>query len=122
MEEKLRRFYNIDEVKKKEEIIKLTANQIIKDFGVFGMEVNFSGIVRYAYDELYKQLEVFIDELMNRNPEKLQSLLYHIDLNEKDLRALLYSDELSATAVTEKVLDREFFKVLTRIYFKEQGI
>ncbi len=122
MEEKLRRFYNIDEVKKKEEIIKLTASQIIKDFGVFGMEVNFSGITRYAYDELYKQLEVFIDELMNRNPEKLQSLLYHIDLKEKDLRTLMYSNELSAAAVTEKVLDREFFKVLTRIYFKEQGI
>ncbi len=122
MEEKLRRFYNIDEVKKKEEIIKLTANQIIKDFAVFGMEVNFSGITSYAYDELSKQLEVFIDELMNRNPEKLQSLLYHIDLKEKDLRILLYSNELSAAAVTEKVLDREFFKVLTRIYFKEQGI
>jgi len=113
--------HELENYRRKEEIIKLTAEQIIKDFNQFGLEVSFSGIAAYAYEELYKQLLIHIIDLLNYNTQKLYSLLYQIDLSENKIRNI-YQDnpdrELSEI-VTELILDRELKKVVTRIYFKE---
>jgi len=51
------------------------------------------------------------------------SLLYQIDLNEKDLSKTDpdYKFETIAEVVTHKILERELKKVLIRTYFKEKG-
>ena len=40
----------------REEIVKETAEQIMKDFGMFGVEITFSGNTSDAYNELHQQL------------------------------------------------------------------
>ena len=111
----------LENYKKKEEIIRLTAAQIIKDFNQFGLEVCFSGIPAYAYEELYKQLLLHIVDLLNFNTQKLYSLLYQIDLSEHKIRNIYQEnpDRELSEIVTELILDRELKKVVTRIYFKE---
>ena len=58
--------HELETYKKKEEIIKLTAEQIIKDFSQFGLDVSFSGVVQYAYNELFEQLLEHIILLLNK--------------------------------------------------------
>ena len=43
----------LDRSKKEEKFVLLTAEQVRKDFAMFGMEVQFSGNVNFAYNELF---------------------------------------------------------------------
>jgi len=113
----------LERSKKEEKFVLLTAEQVRKDFAMFGMEVNFSGDVNFAYNELFDQLRVYIEDLMSADSEKLMSLLYQIDLSEKDLSKNdpNYQFETIPEIVTHKILERELKKVLIRTYFKEKG-
>ena len=114
----------LERSKKEEKFVLLTAEQVRKDFAMFGMDVQFSGNVSFAYDELFEQLKVYIDKLLHDDYEKLMSLLYQIDLSEKELAR---NDpnvqfETIPEIVTHKILERELKKVLLRTYFKEKGL
>lgn len=111
---------DIEKYKQEEEIIRLTAEQVIKDFGLFGIEISFSGISHYAYDELFDQLETVILELLQTDYRKLVSLLYHIDLNEAAINEAVIDQSIVAKAeiYAEKILEREFKKILIRKFYK----
>ena len=114
---------DIERSKQEEKFVLLTAEQVRKDFAMFGMEVIFSGDVHFAYDELFNQLLVHIDKLLLDNYEKLMSLLYQIDLSEKELVKSdpNYQFGTIGEIITHKILERELKKVLIRTYFKEKG-
>ena len=109
----------IEKSRQNERIVQDTALQIIKDFRSFGIEIDFPEDLVYAYDNLYKQLVLHIENLLRKEPERLASLLYQIDLDEKKLKSpeveLFYEHEW----ISKLILEREFLKVLTRHYFKE---
>ena len=113
----------LERSKKEEKFVLLTAEQVRKDFAMFGMEVNFSGDVNFAYEELFEQLKIYIENLLSTDSEKLMSLLYQIDLSEKDLSKndTNFQFETVYEIVTHKILERELKKVLIRSYFKEKG-
>ena len=113
----------IERSKQEEKFVLLTAEQVRKDFAMFGMEIKFSGNVNFAYEELFSQLNIYISELLNDNYEKLMSLLYQIDLSEKELtkKDPDYQFETVSEILTHKILERELKKVLIRTYFKEKG-
>jgi hypothetical protein len=106
-----------------ESIIDQAAKQVIKDFALFGIQIEFPEDLKFAYQELYPQLESQIQLLLDSNSTKLLSLLYQIDIPEKtiQIKASTQPDRLLADVVTELILERELKKVLTRLYFKEQG-
>ena len=108
----------IERSKFNEEIIRDTASQVIKDFATFGLYINFPEDIHYAYDDLFDQLVLHIEELMKVNPEKLSSLLYQIDIDEKKMHYSKPEAFHEHEWVTEMILEREFMKVLTRHYFK----
>jgi hypothetical protein len=101
-----------------EQIVKETALQVIKDFAMFGMEIRFPENIYLAYDELYEQLTAQIEELMKRDPEKLSSLLYQIDLDEQKVKNPEIEVFHEHEWMSQLILEREFLKVLTRHYFK----
>lgn len=113
----------LDRSKREEKFVLLTAQQVKKDFAMFGMQVDFSGNVTFAYQELFEQLNVHIENLLNTNYEKLKSLLYQIDLGEKELAKTDPDLQFSSISelITHKILERELKKVLIRTYFKEKG-
>ena len=113
----------IERSKKEEKFVLLTAEQVRKDFVMFGMEVNFSGDVNFAYEELFYQLLSHIENLLSTDSEKLMSLLYQIDLSEKELAKNdpNFQFETVPELITHKILERELKKVLIRTYFKEKG-
>ena len=71
------------------DLIKDTANQIIKDFDMFGLEIKFSGNAYNAYEELFEQMEPKINQLINTNQSKFMSVLYRIDLRCKLIKLLM---------------------------------
>ncbi|MGC9354495.1 MAG: hypothetical protein ACP5D9_11690 [Mariniphaga sp.] len=104
------------------EIVRQTAEQIIKDFGMFGVEILFSGDVLNAYDELHRQLVEQILVLIQNNHDKLLSVLYHVDITEREIaqaeRDLPHYNHVEIIA--HQVIARELKKVLWRRYFKSK--
>jgi hypothetical protein len=112
---------DIEKYKREVEIIRLTAEQVIKDFVLFGIKIKFSGKVNKAYEELFAQLDECIANLLQSNYPKLLSLLYQIDLNEQKIASAAreHPELTDSSLFTHLILERELQKVLTRIYFRE---
>ena len=103
------------------EIIRGTAEQIIRDFNIDGFEIIFSGNPHNAFEELKTQIGPVIKKQFTDDKSTFQSLLYRIDINEKDYKHALAS--LTSPEVEEKlselIIRREFQKVITRKYFSD---
>ena len=112
---------SIERYRDRAEIIRQVAAQIEKDFDQFGMEVQFSGDINYAYDELFAQLKEHLIYLLDRDYHRLVLLLYQIDVSEKQIISteLKYPDVPKSDLLTELIIQRELKKVLIRNYFKE---
>lgn len=106
----------------KPEMIKATADQIIKDFEMFGLEIKFSGSSYNAYEELFDQIEPHIQNLIDSNPSKFTSILYRIDLNDMQLKKAVEenSSEPFSVIVTDLIIKRELQKVVIRNHYKGQ--
>ncbi|MCX6292639.1 MAG: hypothetical protein NT126_12905 [Bacteroidetes bacterium] len=109
----------VEKYRKDLEIIRLTAEQIKKDFQLFGHEISFSGNEMTAYAELKDQVTPLLDRLYQDDSIAFQSLLYRIDISEKKYTELLNhaSQEEFAWLLADLVIQREFQKVLTRKFF-----
>lgn len=113
---------NVSQYLDQTEIVRETAEQIMKDFGMFGVEITFSGDTMNAYHELHGQLVQQISFLLDRNYDLLLSVLYHVDITDREIakaeRELPEYTHLEIVA--HQVIVRELKKVLLRRYFKSQ--
>lgn len=114
---------NVESLLSREEIVRQTAEQIMKDFGMFGVEISFSGNTENAYHELHMQLTDQITDLFDRNYDLLLSVLYQVDISDKDIRKtrLELPDYTDIEVVAHQVIVRDLKKVLLRRYFKLKG-
>jgi hypothetical protein len=112
--------FDIEPFKNEHEVIRLTINQIKKDFGMFGLDVDFPIDMDMVYHDLFRELDYHISGLLTGNVQKLSALLYQIDLNEKTiLKAWEDHPEFThAQVIAELVIYRELKKVLFRNYYK----
>jgi len=108
----------IEKSKLNEQIIKETAEQVLKDFAMFGIDIEFPQDLKFAYNELYDQLKIHIIHLLETHPEKLSALLYQIDLDENKMKHPDVEPFHEHEWISELILEREFMKVLTRHYFR----
>lgn len=111
---------NVSQFLNRDEIVLDTASQIMKDFGMFGVEITFSGEVQNAYDELHSQLTEQISELIQTNYDKLLSVLYQVDITDREIyRAEQELPHYShIEIIAHQVIVRDLKKVLLRRYFK----
>lgn len=123
---------NIAQLLNKEAIIHETISQIQKDFGMYSIEISFDGNIETAYEQLMNKLIAEITNLLAMDKNKLQSILYRIDLSEKVIKKALrltsnpLSNQITTTdiaensnqVITHEIIVRELKKVLTRNYFK----
>jgi hypothetical protein len=104
------------------EIVQETAEQIMKDFGMFGVEITFSGDTNNAYNELHHQLIDQISLLLERNYDLLLSVLYQVDITDREIakatRELPHYNQVEIIA--HQVILRDLKKVLLRRYFRNQ--
>lgn len=111
---------NVANLLNRDDIIRETVEQIMKDFRMFGIVINFSGNTDNAYPELHAQLINQVADLMEKDYGKLLSLLYQVDITEKEI--IRTEAEMPhynhVQAVSHYIIVRELKKVLTRHYFK----
>ena len=105
------------------EVVRNTANQVMKDFGMSGIEITFSGNPDTAYRELLEQAQPALKNLYKENSGSFMSLLYRIDIPEKKFREVTsqFKGEDFFNKLAEMVIEREFMKVLTRKLFKRKA-
>ncbi len=103
-----------------EEIVNQTVAQIMKDFALFGIEINFSGDTSQAYDELFKQLVSAIDVLVTNDYGRLLSILYQVDITEKEIAKTERDipDYNHHEVIAHQIIVRDLKKVLIRNYYK----
>lgn len=111
---------NIADFLNKEDVIRETVAQIMKDFALFSIKLTFSGKLETAYDELLKQLGSQITTMLENDDEILLSVLYQVDISEKDLRKtkLDLPNYNQVEVIAHQIIFRDLKKVLTRRYFK----
>lgn len=111
---------NLETLLDRAEIVQQTAEQIMKDFGMFGVEITFSGDVDNAYHELHEQLISQITGLVETNYDLLLSVLYQVDITNREI--LQAEKELphysNIEIIAHQVIARDLKKVLLRRYFK----
>ncbi|MCY1719212.1 hypothetical protein OU798_02605 [Prolixibacteraceae bacterium Z1-6] len=104
------------------DIVQQTAEQIMKDFGMFGVEITFSGNTENAYAELHNQLIDQITLLVERNYDLLLSVLYQVDITDREIykaqQELTHYSHIEIIA--HQVIVRDLKKVLLRRYFKQK--
>ncbi len=105
-----------------EELVRETAEQIMKDFGMFGVEITFSGDTGQAYDELHSQLVDQISLLIERNYDLLLSVLYQVDITDREIaRSEMELPHYNhVEIIAHQVIVRDLKKVLLRRYFKSK--
>lgn len=104
------------------DLVKATADQIIKDFEMFGMEIKFSGNAYNAYEELFDQIEPQVKKLIDSNQSKFMGILYRIDLNDEQVKKAVKenSSEPFSFIITDLIIKRELQKVVIRNHYKSQ--
>jgi len=111
---------NVSRFLNQEEIVRETAEQIMKDFGMFGVEITFSGNIGNAYNELHQQLIDQVSVLLKINYDLLLSVLYQVDITEREIakaeRELPGYNHIEVLA--HQIIVRDLKKVLLRRYFK----
>ncbi len=107
----------------REEIILETVQQIMKDFGMFGLEITFSGTTDRAYEELLEQLSFQVQKLMGSNAELLMSVLYQVDISEREIMkaASEFPDYDQFEVIAHQIIFRDLKKVLFRRYFSSNN-
>ncbi len=105
------------------EVVRNTAAQVAKDFGIVGVDVLFSGNPETAYEELQSQITPALTGLYKLNQSAFMALLYRIDVSEikvknleKTTRGTDFFNGLAAL-----ILEREFLKVLIRKLFSNRN-
>jgi len=98
------------------DILKETAEQVIKDFSISGMEIKFTGDPKNAYADLYTHVLPNIERLQKENFQNFYNLMYRIDLSEAQIKKAVKeaTNKTFAEIVTDMILKRELLKVVMR--------
>jgi hypothetical protein len=75
-----------------------------------------------AFEELRRQLQVAVTQMIETDFQKLVNLLYRIDVNERKLKYLLQENVGSDTAViiADLIIERQMEKIASRKQFSRQ--
>lgn len=114
-------FSDLDDVKLKVEILKQTCAQIQKDFNFYDTEFELKRDTINSYEELFEQVEPYISRLLDLDPGQFFNLIYRIDLDEKQIKAILFGPEAKDAShrISNLILEREIKKVMLRMYLKK---
>lgn len=104
------------------EIALLTAQQITKDFGLYGVTIEFDKLQsELDYPTLKQILIDLVRSVVHSGNHRMQGILYQIDVSPKILQNLVsMTEEEQINFVSEQIIIRELKKVLSRIYYKQK--
>lgn len=106
----------------KQEIVKVLIAQISKDLGMYGIELHFEENTKITYQILHNELVSKIENLFKNESSRLFSILYRVDISEKDLAMAGgdLPDYNQTEIVAHQIIKRELKKVLIRKFYKNE--
>lgn len=112
---------DIEKYKLHRDLLQQVVQQVIKDFSMFGLHIEISGVSENAYEELVEQLTPHFNNYYNNHLHGLSGILYRIDIDEaslyKKIKPLPFNQKIRC--IVDEVLKRELQKVVLRKYFSE---
>ena len=98
-------------------LVSLTVQQIIKDFGMYGYPIRYMGKPEDAYEQLWKELKMVVEEAIREGQNELIDLLQKIGISEQSVREKTNSgsNQSFSETISSLILEKEFMKV----YFRE---
>lgn len=80
------------------------------------LQLEDESLIDSNYQEQFKRLTAFIEDLINNNFDKLVHILYRIDVSENKLRSVLAksSGSESSNLIAQLIIEREMEKIATR--------
>lgn len=104
----------------RQDLIEKVVAQLAKDFNWFNLAVTFTGKDLTPYQELFNQILPLVDEMLNDDYNKLQALLYRIDIDSDFLNRKLKEAAHADTdeVITDLIIKRELQKVIIREMYK----
>ena len=96
--------------------MRLTAQQILKDFHAAGVELTLVADVAKSFELLHAALLPQVNRLMQQQFEVLLSALYRIDVPEQAVAQASASGEPLQEAITTLIIHRELKKILVRMW------
>jgi hypothetical protein len=111
---------NLESFIDKKEIISALIVQISKDLGMYGIELHFEENIKITYQILHSELVSKIENLFKNDSSRLFSILYRVDISEKDLAmaGTDLPDYNHTEIVAHQIIKRELKKVLIRKFYK----
>ena len=111
---------NLESFIDKKEIISALIVQISKDLGMYGIELHFEENIKITYQILHIELVSKIENLFKNDSSRLFSILYRVDISEKDLALAGFElpDYNHTEIVAHQIIKRELKKVLLRKFYK----
>jgi len=102
------------------EFINATAQQLIKDFELFDIEIKFSGNPENAYNELLYQISPSIAYFLDNDYKRLLNLLYRIDVNESKVSTIVNDTTVNSLseAIADLIIRRELQKIVIRRHYR----
>jgi len=103
------------------EILNQTVEQIKKDFSFFDLPIIFTGNKETAFNELLSQIYPHIKKLMDSGHDKFFSLLYRVDISEKQIKS---AQQDNSGIEIEKIISELIIKrclqkvILRKLYSK----
>jgi hypothetical protein len=91
------------------------AAQTEKDFGRFGYDFSFHPELPVSFDRYRDELAQALQHWCKADPERIPSLLYHIDLPEHMVPPGYGCKDTSL--LSERILQRELIKVILRKHY-----
>lgn len=103
----------------REDYIRATADQIVKDFAFYSIDLEFGPLGDHPYDTLYTYVHPVIEELVDYNYPKLLPILYRIDITHQQIEQThdMNPDQRVSESITHLILARELQKVVLRKHF-----
>lgn len=93
-----------------------TSEQLIKDFNMLNIPLQFHPLAQEPYSKLFSESKRLIKDLYENDFHSFLNLLYRVDLNEAKLHELAndHSPTQIYDQIAELILKREFMKVVYR--------
>lgn len=93
-----------------------TAQQLVKDFNMLNLSLEFVPEQNQSYSKLFNESALIIQRLFEKDHHGLLNLLYRVDIGEAQIRTIIseYSPPELYGKIAETLLKREFMKVVYR--------
>ncbi len=101
-------------------LVILTAQQITKELGLDASELGMPD----GMELLRERVAYVVEYLLEKDFEKLLNMLYIMDVSEEKIKQVILdeSDGLAHYLIADLIIEREWKKVETRLFYKQKKL